>query len=112
MKQFQPLSNTEKHYISPEKGKTQGKARLIERNGLVYLQPGTELHPPEMTMSDKNKSRRLEVVKLGYGYVDPSTQNIILTKEYQINSIKNAWRLVMGSNDGNEKFRDINDGMI
>jgi len=75
---------------SPTKGKTHGKASIIERNGFVYLQPGMELHILEATMTNKNRSRRAEIIEKGFGYVDPNTDNVILTKEYQINSKKNA----------------------
>lgn len=89
---------------SPDKGKTKGRAKMMERDGYIYLLPGTELCPPQPMMSDKNKARRSEIIEKGFGYIDSNTKNVVLTKEYQINSRENAWRLIMGSNDGNQKW--------
>lgn len=85
---------------SPSTGKTQGRASLQERDGRVYLQPLTELYPPQESMSPALQQRRLEIIQSGIGIVDPNTGNVILIREYQINSPENAWRLVMGSGGG------------
>ena len=94
-------------YKSPPPNKSKGRRNqsLVERNGLFYLQPGTELCSPQPSMTNANLRRRLEIIENGCGNLDPNTGNVFLVREYQVDSESMAWRLIMGNDDGNYEWQ-------